>query len=116
MKRRCAYGRQRAALAVLILPILSSIAAADVGSTGDLKQLSLEELMDIQVTSVARHPESILQAPASIQVITRDEIRNSGATSIPEALRLADNLQVAQKNAHDWGVSTRGFNAALSWS
>src|SRR4051794_16320013 len=66
MKRRCAYGRHRTALAVLILPILSSIAAADVGSTGDLKQLSLEELMDVQVTSVARHPESILQAPASV--------------------------------------------------
>jgi len=114
MKRRCAYGRHRAALAVLILPILSSIAAADVGSTGDLKQLSLEELMDVQVTSVARHPESILQAPASVQVITRDEIRNSGATSLAEALRLADNLQVARKNSHDWGISARGFNAALA--
>ena len=114
MNRRCAHSRQRAALAVLILSILSSIAAADVGSTGDLKQLSLEELMDIQVTSVARHPESILQAPAAVQVITRDEIRRSGATSIAEALRLADNLQVARKNSHDWGVSARGFNAALA--
>ena len=113
MNRRCAHGRQRAALAVLILSILSPIAAAE-DSAEDLKQMSLEELMDIQVTSVARHPESILQAPASVQVITRDEIRNSGATSIAEALRLADNLQVAQKNSHDWGVSARGFNAALA--
>src|SRR4051794_5519076 len=114
MNRRCAHGRQRAALAVLILSILSSMAAADEDSAGDLKQLSLEELMDIQVTSVARHSESILQAPASVQVVTRDEIRRSGATSIPEALRLADNLQVAQKNSHDWGISARGFNASLA--
>jgi iron complex outermembrane receptor protein len=114
MNRRCAHARHRAALAVLILPILSSTAAADAGSADDLKQMSLEELMDIQVTSVARHPESILQAPASVQVITRDEIRNSGATSIAAALRLADNLQVAQKNSHDWGVSARGFNTALA--
>jgi iron complex outermembrane receptor protein len=114
MKRRCAHGWQRAAVAVLMLSILNSIAAADPNSAGDLKHLSLEELMDIQVTSVARHPESILQAPASVQVITRDEIRNSGATSIAEALRLADNLQVAQKNSHDWGISARGFNAALA--
>jgi len=114
MNRRCAYSRQRAAMAVLMLAILSPMAAADEGSTGDLKQLSLEELMDIQVTSVARHSESILQAPASVQVITRDEIRNSGVTSIAEALRLADNLQVAQKNSHDWGISARGFNTALA--
>lgn len=114
MKRRRAEGRHRAALAVLMLAMVSPIAAADEDSAGELKQLSLEELMDIQVTSVARHSESILQAPASVQVITRDQIRHSGATSIAEALRLADNLQVAQKNSHDWGISARGFNAALA--
>ena len=90
-------------------------AHADVGgaSPGDLKQLSLEELMDIQVTSVARHSESSLQAAAAIQVITQDQIRRSGATSLPEALRLADNLEVAQENSHDWAISARGFNTAL---
>jgi iron complex outermembrane receptor protein len=108
-----AFKRQRAALAVVML-CLSPIAVAETESTGELKQLSLEQLMDIQVTSVARHSESILQAPASVQVVTRDEIRRSGATSIPEALRLADNLQVAQKNSHDWGISARGFNASLA--
>jgi len=113
MYERRAYKRQRAALAVLML-CLSPIAVAEADSTGELKQLSLEQLMDIQVTSVARHSESILEAPASVQVITRDEIRRSGATSIAEALRLADNLQVAQKNAHDWGISARGFNASLA--
>lgn len=113
MNERCAHNRQRAVLAVFML-CLSSMAVGQPDSTGELKQLSLEELMDIQVTSVARHSESILQAPASVQVITQDEIRRSGVTSIAEALRLADNLQVAQKNSHDWGISARGFNASLA--
>ena len=70
--------------------------------------------MNQDVTSVSREPEPLLQAPAAIQVITNDEIRRSGASSLPEALRLADNLEVAQDNAHDWNISARGFNADLS--
>ena len=69
--------------------------------------------MNVQVTSVARHPEKLIESASAIQVITQEDIRRSGATSIPEALRLADNLQVAQKNSHDWAISARGFNAAL---
>jgi iron complex outermembrane recepter protein len=83
-------------------------------SIGDLKQLNVEDLMNVQVTSVARHPERLLEAASAIQVITQEDIRRSGATSIPEALRLADNLQVAQKNSHDWAISARGFNTALA--
>ena len=78
------------------------------------KQLSLEELMDVDVTSVSRQPERFGDAPAAIQVITGDQIRRSGASSIPEALRLADNLDVAQKNSHDWAISARGFNTSLA--
>ncbi|HWW20454.1 MAG TPA: TonB-dependent receptor [Steroidobacteraceae bacterium] len=81
---------------------------------GELKTLSVEELMDIPVTSVARHPEKLLEAASAVQVITQEDIRRSGATSIAEALRLADNLQVAQKNSHDWAISARGFNTALA--
>ena len=80
----------------------------------DLKKLSLEQLMDIEVTSVSRHPERLLDAPSAIQVITGEDIRRSGASSLPEALRLADNLDVAQKNAHDWGITARGFNTDLA--
>ncbi len=92
----------------------SVLADMDPTSTGDLKQMSLEQLMDIEVTSVARHPQKLLQAAASIQVITQEDIRRSGATSLPEALRLADNLEVAQKNSHDWAITARGFNTALA--
>ena len=88
-------------------------ADSDESPSGNLKQLSIEELMNIEVTSVERHPEKLRQAPSAIQVITQEDIRRSGATSIPEALRLADNLEVAQKNSHDWAISARGFNAAL---
>jgi iron complex outermembrane receptor protein len=79
-----------------------------------LKQLSLDELMNLEVTSVSKEPQKLLQAAAAIQVITNEDIRRSGATSIPEALRLADNLEVAQINSHDWAISARGFNANLA--
>ncbi len=77
------------------------------------KKMSLQQLMDLDVTSVSKEPEPYGQAPAAIEVITSDEIRRSGASSIPEALRLADNLDVAQKNSHDWAISARGFNTDL---
>src|SRR5438105_8095585 len=87
---------------------------AQAPAAGELKRLSVEELMNVEVTSVAKEPQRLLQAAASIQVITAQDIRRSGATSIPEALRLADNLQVARINAHDWAISARGFNANLA--
>jgi iron complex outermembrane recepter protein len=82
-------------------------------SIGALKQLSVEDLMNIEVTSVSKEPEKLLDAASAIQVITGDEIIRSGASNIPEALRLADNLEVAQENSHDWEISARGFNANL---
>jgi iron complex outermembrane receptor protein len=78
------------------------------------KRLSLADLMELEVTSVSRRPEKLAEAAAAIQVVTNEELRRSGATTLPQALRGVDNLNVAQKNAHDWGVSSRGFNTALS--
>ena len=101
---------------VILYGCAAALAHADntASSIGQLKQLNVEDLMNVEVTSVARHPEKILEAASAIQVITQEDIRRSGATSIPEALRLADNLQVAQKNSHDWAISARGFNTALA--
>ena|SRR5665213_1475948 len=82
-------------------------------SPSALKKMSLEELMNLDVTSVAKEPESYGQAPAAIDVITGDEIRRSSASSIPEALRLADNLDVAQVTSSSWAISARGFNASV---
>ena len=101
--------------ALMLYGCSAAVAAADnaASSIGELKQLNVEDLMNVQVTSVSRHPEKLIEAASAIQVITQDDIRRSGATSIPEALRLADNLQVAQKNSHDWAISARGFNTDL---
>ncbi|OLB48470.1 MAG: hypothetical protein AUI08_11185 [Gemmatimonadetes bacterium 13_2_20CM_2_65_7] len=67
--------------------------------------------MNIEVTSVSRRAERLAQTASAIQVITQEDIRQSGATSLPEALRLAANLQVAQINSREWAISARGFNS-----
>jgi len=79
-----------------------------------LKKMSLEELMSIEVTSVSKKTEKLSEVASAIQVITQEDIRRSGATCVPEALRLAPNLQVAQLNSSAWIISARGFNAAFS--
>jgi len=77
-----------------------------------LKKLSLEELMEIEVTSVSRGPEKLIEVASPVQVITNQDIHRSSATRLPEALRLAPNLMAAQLNSHDWAISSRGFNGA----
>src|SRR3989440_122720 len=79
-----------------------------------LKQLTLDQLMNIEVTSVSRRPERLSQTASAIQVIPQDDIRQSGASSLPEALRLASNLQVAQVDARQWAISARGFNSTTA--
>lgn len=88
--------------------------AAGRAAQRELVDLSLEELSSLKVTSVSRRPEQLADAAASIQVITAEDIRRSGATRIPEALRLASNLQVAQISGDGWAISARGFNTALA--
>jgi iron complex outermembrane receptor protein len=79
----------------------------------DLADLSLEQLANIEVTSVSRRAERLSDAPASIYVITGDDIRRAGVHSLPEALRLAPNLQVARTSASGYAISARGFNNAI---
>jgi iron complex outermembrane recepter protein len=87
--------------------------AADQLAAADLADLSLEQLANIEVTSVSRRAERLSDAAASIYVITNDDIRRSGVTSLPEALRLAPNLQVARTSASGYAISARGFNNAI---
>src|SRR2546426_10617122 len=79
-------------------------------SPSALKKLSVEELMNIEVTSVSKRPEKLSETASAIQVITQEDIRRSGATSLPEALRLATNLEVAQIDSRQWAITARGFN------
>ncbi|MBV8593853.1 MAG: TonB-dependent receptor [Caulobacteraceae bacterium] len=76
----------------------------------DLSQLSLEQLGAIQVTSVSKRAEPLGQAASAIYVITHEDIVRSGATTLPEALRLAPNLQVEQITAGTYAISARGFD------
>ncbi|HWB42195.1 MAG TPA: TonB-dependent receptor, partial [Gemmatimonadales bacterium] len=85
-----------------------------IPSPSALKRLSLEQLMAIEVTSVSRRPEPLSSTASAIQIITGNAIRRSGASNLPEALRLLSNLQVAQVNSSQWAVSARGFNNVLA--
>ena len=77
-----------------------------------LADLSLEQLLNstISVSSVARRPGSVQQSPAAVTIITGEDIRRSGDTSIAEALRLVPGMQVAKVDSHEWAISARGFN------
>src|SRR6266700_1980620 len=75
-----------------------------------LKKLSIEQLMNLQVTSVSKRPERLSQTASAIQVITQEDIRRSGASGLAEALRLAANLQVAQIDSRQWVISGPGAN------
>jgi iron complex outermembrane receptor protein len=86
-------------------------AQAVLSEARDFGDLSLEELANIRITSVSKKSESLADAPASIFVITGDDIRRSGATTLPETLRLAPNLQVARVDARNYAVTARGFNS-----
>ena len=88
--------------------------AAQAQSVEQLRNLSLQELGQIDVTSVSRRPEPLAEAAAAVYVITAQDIRRSGARSLPEVLRLAPNLEVARLNAHTYTITARGFNSPES--
>ena len=96
------------------LVCLALTARAQDNDVRKLKELSIEDLMNIEVTSVSKVPQRLSQVASAIQVITHDDILRSGATNIPEALRLSPNLQVAQVNSSAWIISARGFNTVFA--
>lgn len=98
----------------IMTALLAPAAAAQVVGAASLADLSLEQLSEIPVTSVTGRAESLRTAAASIFVITAEDIRRSAATSLPEALRLAPNLQVARVNADTYAISARGFNNPIA--
>lgn len=80
----------------------------------DLTHLSLEALLNIEVTSASKKPQSLSDTTAALFVITQEDMRRSGVTSIPDALRMVPGLQVARIDANKWAVSSRGFNSRLA--
>lgn len=99
-------------------PLLSAFIAVSSGAAlandADLFELSLEELMQIEVISANKRSERAFEIPAAVHVITSEDIRRSGATSIGEALRLSPGLHVAQIDSNKWAISARGFNRQYS--
>ncbi|HEX6643326.1 MAG TPA: TonB-dependent receptor [Gemmatimonadales bacterium] len=100
------------ALVAALLAAPTLLAAQEGTPPPDLGQLDIEQLGRITVTSASRGPEPVSHASAAIYVITREDMRRAGATSIPDALRLAPGLQIARVTARDWSVTARGFAEA----
>lgn len=96
--------------AVAAAAALLASGARAAEATGDLARLSIEDLANVEIVSVSKHPERLSEAAASVFVISGDDIRRSGAQSLPEALRLAPNLNVQRVDALDYGISARGLN------
>ena len=92
-----------------MLPALSW-ANNDQANLDDYFNLSLEDLLSLEVTSVSKKKQSLNEVASAIFVITQEDIRRSGVTSIPEALRLAPGIQVARMDTNKWAITSRGFN------
>ncbi len=84
--------------------------AASMRENDPLLDLNIEELMKVEVTSVSRRSQKLTEVASAVFVITQDDIRRSGATNIPDALRIAPGVQVERVSTDKWAVSIRGFN------
>jgi iron complex outermembrane receptor protein len=103
----------------IVLAILTAGLAADARAqtrppAPDLARATIEDLMNITVTSASRKEERAAGVAAAVYVITQDDIRRSGMTTVPDLLRLVPGVQVARLNANKWAVSVRGFNGLYS--
>jgi iron complex outermembrane receptor protein len=93
-----------------LVTLFSLVGTAAHGQT-DLSNASLEQLMDVQVTSVSKKGQKLAKTPAAVFVISQEDIRRSGATNIPDVLRMAPGVDVAQIDSSRWAITIRGFNA-----
>ena len=100
-------------IAAGLICLIAGLSASGVVKS-ELLELSLEELLNLEVSSVSRRMQSLSSAPAAIHVLTAQDILTSGATSIPDALRMVPGLQVSQIDANKWSISARGFNSRFS--
>src|SRR3984957_1438161 len=98
-----------------LLPVMFlAVPAWPQQNPADLTEQSIEDLMNIRVSSVSKKEEKLSRAAAAIFVITQEDIRRSGATNIPDLLRMVPGLDVAQINGSTWAISARGFNAQFA--
>ena len=102
----------------VIFPVMAAALSAGAPNAppqpSDLANATIEELMQIEVTSVAKKEQKLNQVPAAVYVITQEDIRRSGLTSIPEILRLAPGVEVARISSNQWAITARGFNGRFA--
>ena len=94
--------------------VVSAVTMLSAQQFPDVTAISLEDLMNLQVTSVSKREQKLADAPAAIFVITQDDIRRSGSRNIPEALRLAPGVEVARIDENKWAITSRGFNGRFA--
>lgn len=104
------------AVMCMMLEFTPAIAADNIkiAALEDFSHMSLEDLSNIEISSVLKKPERLSDAAAAVYVITSEDIRRSGSTSIPEVLRMAPNLQVARVDASQYAITARGFNSTTA--
>ena len=109
-------GRRTLKRCCLTLPLalLLTVPAWPQQKPLDLTEQSIEDLMNIEVTSVTKGVQKMSQVAAAVFVIGQEDIRRSGSTSIPDLLRMVPGLDVAQINANTWAISARGFNSEFA--
>ncbi len=103
--------KQKCFFFLLFMVVTTGIAQVE---SVDLTELSLEELMNIEVSLASRKTEKVSDVAAAISVITCDEIEHSGVTTIAEALRMVPGFQVGKLDANKWAISSRGFNSLFA--
>lgn len=108
------FGRflKMAACAGPVLGVAGGVGAADLNppSTVALADFPLEDLVTLKITSVSKKEENLMDAAAAIFVLSNDDLRRFGTTSVPDALRLVPGLQVGALDSAHWAISSRGFN------
>lgn len=108
------YLIRTAILATLLGATVAAAKDQDGHRVTDLADMNLEDLVNVEVTSVSKKEQKLSRTPAAVFVITQDEIRRSVATSVPELLRMVPGLMVARIDANSWAVSARGFNGRFA--
>ncbi len=100
--------------AILLFARIGTATAAELASFDPTVDLTLEQLVNVKITSVSKKEESLNDAAAAIFVLSNDDLRRSGATTVADALRLVPGVQVAEIDSGNWAVSARGFNSQLA--
>ncbi len=102
------------ALWAVILGFVTPQDPSNPGPPQDLTSLTIEELMQVEITTPARKEQSLMDTPSAVFVIRPEDIRRSGVRFIPEALRMAPGMQVARLDANKWAITARGFNGRFA--